>query len=43
MDGQQLRAIIVFPKCNLNPLVLFALTRFCLRILADENGIILQR
>jgi len=28
-------------QCNLNPLALFAFTRFYLRVLADGNGIIL--
>ena len=30
------------PACNLNPLTLFAFTRFYLRVLADGNEIILR-
>ena len=33
--------VIIFLQCNLNTLDLFAFTRFCLRVLADENGIVL--
>ncbi len=29
-------------RCNLNPLALFAFTRFYLRVFADGNGIILR-
>ena len=34
--------IIIFSKCNLYTLALFAFTRFYLRVLADGNGIILR-
>ena len=33
--------IIIFLQCNLSTLVLFAFTRFYLRVLADGNGIVL--
>jgi len=41
MRLSKLWIIIIFPPCNFNTLDLFAFTRFCLRVLADGNGIVL--
>jgi len=38
----KLRIIIILSQCNLNPLALFAFTRFYLRVFTDGNGVILR-